>query len=212
MSRRPSTVRNMECLHWYPDNYKVAYHNQLNIAQLHQLLADEDQHVFFVYGCLKLPTVLRAYCDQPDSLQFARRMQPARAVGYRLYERTPNGEPIMVFTGQDDDIVEGMVVFAIDHEDAVAMVRGENSGMDACLIEIEAVIIEEGSGVADRWVEVTYALIVSALVWTGSLEGMHWKGVTDWPVDMFLRSSYYDSFRRPGELVSEETIDPLFRL
>ncbi|RAH66685.1 gamma-glutamylcyclotransferase family protein [Aspergillus aculeatinus CBS 121060] len=193
-NRRPSTVRNMECFTWYPDNYNVAYQNQLNMTQLHQLLADEDQRVIFVYGCLKLPTVLRAYCDQPNSLQFARRMQPARAVGYRLYERTPNGAPFMVFTGQEHDVVEGMVVFAIDHEDAITMMHGESGGMDACLIEIEAVIIEDGSGLADRWVEVTYALKVHALVWNRSLEGMQWKGVTDWAVDLFLRSEHYDKF------------------
>ncbi|PYH45608.1 uncharacterized protein BP01DRAFT_382627 [Aspergillus saccharolyticus JOP 1030-1] len=175
------------------------------------LLADADKHTIFVYGYLKLPTVVRAFCDEVDSMPIARRMQPARAIGYRLYEQVVNGDPFMVFTGNERDVVHGMLVFAVEHEAAVAMYRSERIGMGQFEIVVEAEFIEEGPGLRDRWVGVTQALTVETFLWTDSLETMRWKGLPVWAVDMFLRRPSYDTFRRPGELESEETIPLEYR-
>ncbi|RAL14807.1 uncharacterized protein BO97DRAFT_257335 [Aspergillus homomorphus CBS 101889] len=198
----------MECFTWYPDNYKFAFHNRLKITELEKLQADEEKQAVFVYGILKLPSAVRAYLGKHDSMEIARRMQPAKAIGYRLYERVAYGEPYMAYTGNNSDVVEGMLVFALDWEDIEAIFGPDHEGgnMDSCFVEVETVIVEDGPGLADGWVEVSRTFSVPALVWLGSTEGMRWKGLPVWAVDTFLRSELYDQFRRPGELESEETI------
>ncbi|KAE8348508.1 hypothetical protein BDV28DRAFT_88490 [Aspergillus coremiiformis] len=179
----------MECKPWYPADYKQALHNTVTAERLMELLKKPNCAPRFVYGVLMLPTVLK-YIIEDQAVDITKSMTRACISGYKLHQISPRSPPVAVRTSNPYDTVQGMLVFGLDVNQRNLIYDFEGGLMNLVDARVQIWLKDSLPGHDIRSGQMIDA---GMFAWLDSKEGLTPVEGTAWPLDGFLKETFYEN-------------------
>lgn len=189
----------------YPEDYQAAMSNILADEELTHLLNKPGCAPRFVFGNLMLPTVLKHYIDEDQTVEIHRRMTRATVSGYELFECSTGGMlPAMRRCEDPSKTVEGMLVLGLNETQRNDIYELESGLADLVTVEARVhVHAKDGRYMvkSERTVD------AGAFVWSSSTEELVPLERRLWPVDRFLKEQFYQSMVMSQRIRALEDVD-----
>lgn len=132
-----------------------------------------------------LPTVLKYYIDADQGYPVEKAMTQATLYGYQLHQFAEESTPVITPSSDPADVVDGMLIFNLDHHQRNAIYEFEGGLMCLSSVQVSICQREHGHLYSMRSVE------AGTFVWSGSKEGLIPLKSVAWSVDSFLESPFY---------------------
>ncbi|KAI9035268.1 uncharacterized protein KD926_004212 [Aspergillus affinis] len=174
---------------WYPQDYHDAVVNTFSEEELIKLLEKPGCAPRFVYGALMLPTVLKYFINESQSVSIHKRMTRATVSGYKLYQFSDTSTPVLRPCSKPDSVVEGMLVLGLDEKQRNAIYEVEGGLMDLVSVQARIHLIDKLEGHEVRSAKTVDA---GAFAWTGSADALIPVESSRWAVVGFLKEPFYE--------------------
>jgi hypothetical protein len=176
----------LESISPYPKDYQCALKNVLSSEHLTQLL--KKCPPLFLFGALKLPSVLKYVIDvEPDS-DIVTNMTQATLLAHQLYLIEGTDIPVVIPTRQPDNAVDGVVVFGLEPEQRGWIHDFEHgSCTKLSMVQVE-ICLDDGT---------LCTLDAGAFVWADNAkDGLVKSAYRSWEIDTFLQTKLYKTMAR----------------
>ena len=160
----------------YPHDYTQALRNTPTEEEILTLLRKPAR---FVYGILKLPTVLKYYTDVALTVEIWRSMTQATLPGYKLYQFADGSPPVIAQSSDPQAAVEGMLIFDLDENQRNAIYELESGLLELVNVQVEICLKDCENVGSLRCVD------AGAFAWLDSTSGLRDMGCSVWEVDEF---------------------------
>ncbi|KAI9375608.1 hypothetical protein BJX61DRAFT_102287 [Aspergillus egyptiacus] len=182
----------------YPLDLKAVLERSVSSEEIESLVKQSSSVPRFVYGALKLPTVLKYFLDLPQSAKV--NMICAQLPGYELYHFSKKDCLPTIRPSEDPNaLVEGMLIFGLDEEQRNQIYEVEDSGCgQSKLVHVQVeVIVEEVLANLPRISSMSrLKLDAGTLVWNSTMQGLEPMGSNCWLPDNFLECQLYKNIER----------------
>lgn len=172
----------MESKSSYPADYRRALENVFTTKEIDKSITRPGLSTpVFVFGFLKLPTVLKNIIDAGSDFDVVNKMVQASALDHRLYQIFETDIPTIQPTSELGQSVDGFLVFGLSAEQ-----RGMLYEFETGLTKLETVQVEicqRDGGLR--------TLDAAAFVWADDPRGLVVSPSRSWKIDEFLKTHFY---------------------
>lgn len=172
----------MESKSSYPADYRRALENVFTTKEIDNSLKSPGSSTpVFLFGFLKLPSVLRNIIDAGSDFDVVNKMVQASALDHRLYEIEGTDIPTIQPTSELGQSVDGFLVFGLSSEQ-----RGKIYQFETGLARLDTVRVEicqRDGGLR--------TLDAAAFVWADDPYGLIVSPSRSWKIDVFLKTHLY---------------------
>lgn len=177
----------MESKPSYPSDYRRALGNVPTSEQVDKFLKRPGAPPpLFVFGFLKLPSVLKYVIDADNDFDVVGKMVQATALDHRLYYLDGLDIPTIQPTSEFGQGVDGFLVFGLDAEQ-----RGKIHEFETGMSKLDTVQVE----ICQRDGELR-TFDAGAFVWTAEKVALTRSEYRSWKIDQFVQTEFYDRMVR----------------